>query len=81
MKKEILMSVVQMAASTSANRPQSDCHVGNKDSKQRLSKGKEKAKPLSTQSVELEDATPWNWTSLTDPFSGRVPSVFSKDGR
>ncbi|KAF8807853.1 WD40 repeat-like protein [Phlegmacium glaucopus] len=73
-----------MAASTS-NCPQSG-RQANQDSKQRSSKGKDKAKPLSTpnhQPVEAsswEDATPWNWTSLTDPFSGRVPPVFTKDG-
>ena len=54
-----------MAASTS----QADCQD---------SKGKAKANPLSAPS---EDVTPWNWTSLTDPSSGRVPPVFTKDGR
>jgi len=66
-----------MAASTS-NCPQS-ARQTNQDSKQ---KGKAKAKPLPTpQGSDWEDATPWNWTSLTDPCSGRVPPVFTKDGR
>jgi NET1-associated nuclear protein 1 (U3 small nucleolar RNA-associated protein 17) len=72
-----------MAASTS----QSDCPT-NQDSKQRSSKGKAKAKPLSTpnhpqsaQGSDWEDTTQWNWMSLTDPSSGRVPPVFTKDGR
>lgn len=28
-----------------------------------------------------EDNTPWNWASLTDPSSSRIPPVFTKDGR
>ena len=70
-----------MAASTS----QSDCQA-NQDSKQRSSKGKAKAKPLSTphpqsEQADWEDTAPWNWTSLTDPSSARIPPVFTKDGR
>ena len=67
-----------MAASTS----QSD-NQANQDSEQRSSKGKAKAKPLSTPiySQSEQDITPWNWTSLTDPSSGWVPPVFTKDGR
>ena len=63
-------------------------YQANQDSKQRSSKGKAKAKSLSTpnhpqsaQGSNWEDTTPWNWTSLTDPFSVRVPPVFTKDGR
>ena len=67
-----------MAASTS----QSDCQA-NQDLEQRSSKGKAKASPLSTPnySQSEQDITPWNWTSLTDPSSGWVPPVFTKDGR
>jgi hypothetical protein len=28
-----------------------------------------------------EHDTPWNWTSLTDPCSNKIPPVFTKDGR
>lgn len=49
----------------------------NQDSEHRSSKGKAKAKPLSTPNYSES----WNWTSLTDPSSGWVPPVFTKDGR
>lgn len=58
-----------MAASTS----QSECQA-NQETEQRSSKGKAKARTE-------QDVTPWNWTSLTDPSSGWVPPVFTKDGR
>lgn len=43
---------------------------------QRSSKGKAKV-----EGSNCEDVIPWNWTSLTDPSSGQVPPVFTKDGR
>ncbi|KAF9535678.1 WD40-repeat-containing domain protein [Crepidotus variabilis] len=51
-------------------------------------KGKENNTEPDVTSIPLtpldddpwEQATPWNWTSLTDPSSSRIPPVFTKDG-
>ncbi|KAF8203796.1 WD40-repeat-containing domain protein [Pholiota molesta] len=51
-------------------------------------KGKENhAKTLPTtthaeawSAQSWDDDTPWNWASLTDPSSSRIPPVFTKDG-
>jgi hypothetical protein len=66
-----------MAASTS----QSDCQP-NQVSEKQSSKGKAKAKPLSTSNYSQSgQGSNWDWTSLTDPSSCRIPPVFTKDGR
>jgi len=74
----------QMAASTSKS-PKSAI----KSQKPSLNKGKGKeniSKPAQTNSCawdarNYDDATPWNWTSLTDPSSTRIPPLFTKDGK
>jgi NET1-associated nuclear protein 1 (U3 small nucleolar RNA-associated protein 17) len=80
----------QMAASNPKHpKPVS---ISSKDTQKTPSnkrKGKENhAKTLPTtthaeawSAQSWDDDTPWNWASLTDPSSSRIPPVFTKDGR
>ena len=68
----------QMAASSSAE--------GNSKSQARKNtrkpkKGKKKLVSTPLVSDPWEQHTPWNWTSLTDPSSSRIPPVFTRDGK
>jgi hypothetical protein len=74
----------QMAASTT-KAPK--CAVRSQKLSSNKGKGKENIpKPVQTNSCmwdarNYDDATPWNWTSLTDPSSTGIPPLFTKDGR
>ena len=74
----------QMAASTLKS-PKSTTKSQRPSSNK--GKGKENiTKPAQTNSCawdarKYDDVTPWNWTSLTDPSSTRIPPLFTKDGR
>ena len=60
-------------------------------SKRNKGKGKENTsqkrrvgKPLSTtkgSQDNLESESKWDWVSLTDPCTSKVPPIFTKDGR
>lgn len=74
----------QMAASTSKS-----SKATTKSQRPYSNKGKGKkniSQPAQTNSCawdarNYDDVTPWNWTSLTDPSSTRIPPLFTKDGR
>ncbi|KAF9567008.1 WD40 repeat-like protein [Agrocybe pediades] len=59
-----------------------------KDSKKAKGKAKENRSKPSTippqgeqwQEQSWNDDTPWDWASLTDPSSSRIPPLFTKDG-
>ncbi|KDR85477.1 hypothetical protein GALMADRAFT_234368 [Galerina marginata CBS 339.88] len=78
-----------MAASTS-KRPKSDTQNPKETQKPPSNKGKGKensSKATSTPNSDeswprysLDDDTPWNWISLTDPSSSRIPPIFTNDG-
>ena len=78
-----------MAASTS-KQTESKGHPQKNSQSSALKKGKGKAKDNNPEpksqtgqpgSDFWEHDTPWNWTSLTDPCSNKIPPVFTRDGR
>lgn len=74
----------QMAASTSKS---SKATTKSQRPYSNKGKGKENiSQPAQTNSCawdarNYDDVTPWNWTSLTDPSSTRIPPLFTKDGK
>lgn len=77
-----------MAASTSKQAeskdpPQKDSQTSA--SRKGRGKGKEKennSEPTLTSGPSYwQHDTPWNWTSLTNPCSNKIPPIFTRDGR
>ena len=70
-----------MAASTEGN---SKSQTGKHTRKSKKGKKKSVSTPLGSAVLESdpwEQHTPWNWTSLTDPSSSRIPPLFTRDGK
>lgn len=82
-----IIGPTQMTASTSKSSKSENKSTKNTGSKK--GKAKENKPEPSPDSIHpnspdddlWEHATPWNWTSLTDPSSSRLPPLFTKDGR
>jgi hypothetical protein len=73
----------RMAASTSAE-GNSKSQTRKDTRKSKKGKKKSVSTPLDSAALESdpwEQQTPWNWTSLTDPSSSRIPPFFTKDGK
>ncbi|KAH9486491.1 WD repeat-containing protein 75 [Psilocybe cubensis] len=79
-----------MAASTLKSSNSDNVPVTQKDTHKPLNKGKGKENPSKATAAPVraelwqgrgwDDDRPWNWASLTDPSSSRIPPIFTKDG-